>query len=207
MGNRISELLPTVSRSFKNYNIENRSHRFIQKDKLPAAPRHDSTADILDKFSKEHPELYEAQKVKDNVLDERLKTLQIDSTGKNQDIVAKKMPESRKETEDPEFGFDEPASIPEGKVTLRKTLEFILNHQKYPEEYTSEQVAKEYKLDPVQVKHVLKHFQTFELHVSNEFKKRNEKAVKYLSSQRQEPTVYKLAESTDLSKDQKTANK
>lgn len=51
MGNKVSTYFPTVARAAKNYNVENRAHRIVDKDKLPPAPRHPSTAKLLEDFA------------------------------------------------------------------------------------------------------------------------------------------------------------
>ena len=51
MGNKVSTVFPTVARAAKNYNVENRARRMIDKDKLPAAPRHPSTAKLIEEFA------------------------------------------------------------------------------------------------------------------------------------------------------------
>jgi uncharacterized protein (DUF433 family) len=58
-------------------------------------------------------------------------------------------------------------------VTLKDSIQFIVQHQKFASKYTAEEIAKEYKLDAAQVKNVLKHFQTFQLHLSKETFKKN----------------------------------
>ena len=96
------------------------------------------------------------------------------------------------------MGFNEPEYIPPGKVTLKDSIQFIVQHQKFASKYTAEEIAKEYKLDAVQVKNVLKHFQTFQLHLSKETFKKNPNLEKLLKTQSKSEFVYKISPTTEL---------
>jgi hypothetical protein len=59
------------------------------------------------------------------------------------------LPEITKDVAESEMGFNEPEYIPPGKVTLKDSIQFIVQHQKFASKYTAEEIAKEYKLDAV----------------------------------------------------------
>lgn len=108
------------------------------------------------------------------------------------------LPEITKDVAETEMGFIEPEYIPPGKVTLKDSIKFIVQHQKFASKYTAEEIAKEYKLDAVQVENVLKHFQTFQLHLSKETFKKNPKLEKLLKSQSKSEFVYNISPTTEL---------
>ena len=114
-------------------------------------------------------------------------------------IQAKRsLPEITKNVAESEMGFNEPEYIPPGKVTLKDSIQFIVQHQKFASKYTAEEIAKEYKLDAAQVKNVLKHFQTFQLHLSKETFKKNPNLEKLLKTQSKSEFVYKISPTTEL---------
>ena len=50
MGQKVSKV---IGRPFKNFNIENRAHKLIDKDLKPkAAPLHESSKDYIENFIK-----------------------------------------------------------------------------------------------------------------------------------------------------------
>lgn len=106
-------------------------------------------------------------------------------------VTAKKLPQNRQILEDSEFGFEEPEVIPEGKLTLRHALEFIVKHQDDPQKNSVEQIAKDYNLQTSHVNEVLKHFQTFQMHLSTDFASKHKKIIRKEISL-DEPKVYKL---------------
>ncbi|CAG7731139.1 unnamed protein product [Allacma fusca] len=64
--------------------------------------------------------------------------------GQNSEIVTKaKLPQERNQPEGWEFGLNEPAKVPVGKITFRKMLELLANHEVEPETFTAEKLAKD----------------------------------------------------------------
>ena len=121
-------------------------------------------------------------------------------------MTRRKLPEVRKFQKDPEFGFEEPEHIPVGKVTLRQALQFIVKHQEEPQKYTAEKLAQDYKIDTEKLRHVLKHFQTFQLHLSKGFRENNPRVMKRLNKESKsgEPAIYRLAASSAINVDKKS---
>ncbi|XP_046583351.1 NADH dehydrogenase [ubiquinone] 1 alpha subcomplex assembly factor 4-like [Haliotis rubra] len=165
MGRAVSKM----SRPLKNFNVENRAQRALDKqvDQPKVAPRYPSSAQLLDKFADDHPEYLTAQKTKHGKLVDNMRKLQLDSHGPPPQIKSKprSMPERRDKLEDPEFGFLEPERIPEGRTSILHAMQFITEHQTAPQNYTSSQIAHEYKLDEAHVQQILKYFQTFHMHL------------------------------------------
>lgn len=204
MGSKLGKLAPYFPRFFKNYNFESRAFKAIEKEKRPVAPRHASTAELLEKFAKDHPELYDVQKIKNEELHNKLRHVRVDSQGINPELKAKRhLPEMKTEVEDPEMGFSEPVEVPKGKLSLRNTLDIIVGHKDIKDKKTPEQLAVQYSLKPEQVNNILKYFQMFEMHVSQESFRTNPELIKYMQKQKKEEKtssglVYKISPTTDI---------
>jgi NADH dehydrogenase [ubiquinone] 1 alpha subcomplex assembly factor 4 len=158
-----------VKRPAKNWNIENRAQRHIEKQDRPSvAPRHPTTTDIIDQFVREHPEIREEITKKDQQLADMLKGMVV-NPNKFGEIVSKPsqpshrpLPEDRKKPPDTEFGYLEPEVIRPGRCTVRQALDFIGEHFKDPASAGSaESIAQKYNLDVSRVRHVLKYFHVF----------------------------------------------
>ncbi len=78
-------------------------------------------------------------------------------------VKARPLPENRNIVEDPEYGYLEPVSIPQGKCSVRQALEFISNNQMNSKKFSPEVIAESYKLDKRQVQSVIKYFHTMEV--------------------------------------------
>ncbi|CAH1799140.1 unnamed protein product [Owenia fusiformis] len=158
-----------VARPFRNWNIENRAIKQVEKTekgttKKPA-PKHQTTEALLKNLQSSSPEFLEEQMRQDSDLLERLKQVKVESTGENPELKAKPrpLPENRTFVDDPEFGYLEPAIVPKGKTTIQKALVFISQHQEDPETHTASKIAEEQQLDIAEVERVLKYFQTYHL--------------------------------------------
>ncbi len=65
-----------ITRPLQRYNIEARTERVLDKDPKPA-PKYASDVKAREKLRTEHPEIVDAIKKKDDVLNERLKKVEI----------------------------------------------------------------------------------------------------------------------------------
>ncbi|XP_067676640.1 NADH dehydrogenase [ubiquinone] 1 alpha subcomplex assembly factor 4-like [Haliotis asinina] len=196
MGRAVSKM----SRPLKNFNVENRAHRALDKqtDQPKMAPRYPSSAQLLDKFADDHPEYLTAQKTKYGKLVDNMRKLQLDSHGPPPEIKSKprSMPERRDKLEDPEFGFLEPERIPEGRTSIRHAMQFITEHQTAPQNYTSSHIAREYKLDEAHVQQILKYFQTFHMHLPKSLLDKHPRLLHSMG--KREPVQIKGGDSTML---------
>lgn len=96
----------------------------------------------------------------DPQLIKNLADVYITSKGTNPMVRQKVLPADRETPEELVYGYEEPKVIPPGKASLRQILEFVANHSKEPEVYTAEKIAKEYKLDIVDVMNILQYTRT-----------------------------------------------
>lgn len=156
----------SLKRPFKLYNIEARASKAIeQSKKLPKAPpRYPTEAAIeaRNKASHQNDMNYIHQKLPD--LDQRLKSVYVESKGDNPIVKTKrKLPEDRRKVNDPKFGYLEPVTIPEGRIPLRLALEMINSHKDDPEANSAKVLADKYKLDLETTHHILEYFQSFML--------------------------------------------
>ncbi|CAH2231906.1 jg11073 [Pararge aegeria aegeria] len=161
-------------RPIKSFNIENRAHRVISKEKPTVAPSYPSTVEELKRIREVDPDIDVKLAQKDPELDERLKDVYVTSLGRPEDDVTKEkqgqsakrlLPQDRKAPPDFDFGLKEPEKVPYGRTTLRHAIDYISSHQTNPEEVTAEKIAFEYKLKVEDVENILKYFKTYEVYL------------------------------------------
>lgn len=167
-------LVTKALRPIKSFNIENRAHRVISKEKPTPAPRYQQAIEDMRRVMDKDPNINEKLNTKDAELDKRLKDVYVTSEGKPEEDITREiqrknpnrpLPMHRMQPEDYEYGFKEPDKITYGRVTLRKALEFLSAYQSNPNEVTAEKIAEEYKLKLEDVNNTLKYFKTFEIFV------------------------------------------
>lgn len=100
----------------------------------------------------EHPEFLKEMKRKNTSLDDRLRKVFVVSNDPEHNIKQKAsdhrpLPMNRKSPAVPEFGFQEPDTITEGKVTFKQAIKFITDHQEDSKKWNNEAIAQHYKLD------------------------------------------------------------
>lgn len=171
MGAIVSKAL----RPIKSFNIENRAHRVISKEKPTPAPTYAHNIEDLKRTLQADPDIDEKLNRKDEGLDKRLKDVYVTSMGRPEDDITREkqseskskrpLPQDRKMPEQYDFGFKEPERVPYGRTTLRDAINFISSHQANPEEATAEKIALEYKLKEEDVASILKYFKTYEVYI------------------------------------------
>ncbi|XP_075985619.1 NADH dehydrogenase [ubiquinone] 1 alpha subcomplex assembly factor 4 [Anticarsia gemmatalis] len=161
-------------RPIKSFNIENRAHRVISKEKPTPAPRYPDNLEDLKRAIESDPDLDEKLDKKDPGLDNRLKEVYVTSTGRPEDDITREKQTQSKTRPLPldrtmppvyDFGFKEPDTLPVGRTTLRDATDFITAHQSNPEEVTAAKIAFEYKLREEDVQNILKYFKNFEVYL------------------------------------------
>ncbi|XP_033741323.1 NADH dehydrogenase [ubiquinone] 1 alpha subcomplex assembly factor 4-like [Pecten maximus] len=178
MGNVIGNTSKRASRFAKRFNLENRVNKVLEKDKPDLAPRHETTSKILEQFAADNPELYEEQKKKDLDLHERLKQIRLESTGSLPEIKSRRLPE-RDRLNEPKIsgyrGFLDQQKVPEGRLSIRDAMKILGKVQISPVSDPSavKNIAKEYKLDELHVKQLLRHFKAMEMKFPNHLLKKH----------------------------------
>ncbi len=88
---------------------------------------------------------------KDETLNSRLKEVYVTSHDKPEKSVSteKPLPLQRKSVEQAEFGYQEPARVTRGKLSIRQALVLIGRHQQDPAKYDALALAKEFTIHPI----------------------------------------------------------
>ncbi|CAG7728582.1 unnamed protein product [Allacma fusca] len=165
MGNKLAKraVKSTVVRPLRNYDVEERAMKVISREIPKSAPPHPSMKKMMDDIRSDPNLLTKAKE--DPVLMDKLQHVFLTSQGENSEIATKaKLPQERAHPEGWEFGFNEPTKVPVGKITFRKMLELLANHQVEPETFTAEKLAKDYNLDLENVKNIIRYFKPFILY-------------------------------------------
>ncbi|XP_043251711.1 protein NDUFAF4 homolog [Colletes gigas] len=148
----------------RKYNIENRAHKIISKEKPIAAPQFPSVAQQKEIVDKLHPDFMDTAYKKDTQLDERLKSVYVSSIGsENKSMVTdasstRPLPRETSDYRESEDGYRDPIVVPEGKCSTRQAVTFLKKYKEKFPEYTAEQIALEYKLDKQVAENIVEHF-------------------------------------------------
>lgn len=170
MGKTASTLGRRATRPLKEFNLEERVAKELRKEKRSAAPRHQTTAAIIEEAVRDQPkEVKQSLEEKDDMLLERLRSVYVtseDVTPEHKTTTSnpeRPLPRDRTVMSTPDYGYFEPKSVPYGKVTLRDAIEVIKHHQENPKLWTAKKLADEYRLSAELTEKVLRYFRLFEL--------------------------------------------
>ncbi|XP_007434987.2 NADH dehydrogenase [ubiquinone] 1 alpha subcomplex assembly factor 4 [Python bivittatus] len=162
VGSRAGAMGARVTRVFSKFNVENRAHREISKKKPVPAPRHPSAAPATPAWS---ASLQEEIKKKDEKLLTFLKEVYVDS---NDPVLQRKKKERNLHKQedcrpviDGHFNYLDIQTVPKGKILIEEALTLLSNHQRSPEIWTAEKIAKEYSLELKDVTNLLTFFIPF----------------------------------------------
>ncbi|XP_036406449.1 NADH dehydrogenase [ubiquinone] 1 alpha subcomplex assembly factor 4 [Megalops cyprinoides] len=162
-----------VTRMFRNFNLENRAHREIEKAKPIPAPRHPTHKDIVKEIDKS-PEITETIHQKNDPLLSLLKSVYVESKDPPAQSVKQPKALSVKDIDrrplkfshpgDP-YGISEITDVPKGKLSIVEALTALSNHKRSPKTWTAEKLAEEYSLDLKDTKALLEFFIPFEVKI------------------------------------------
>ncbi|XP_030576872.1 NADH dehydrogenase [ubiquinone] 1 alpha subcomplex assembly factor 4 isoform X1 [Archocentrus centrarchus] len=159
-----------VGRMFRNFNLENRVHRELSKDKPRAAPRY--PANLPPPTS--NPEVVDSLNQKNAPLLEHLRSVYVESRDPAPAAAeASKEVTVGKEQRRPlkfsilgsPLGLVELKDVPSGKLTIAEALKAVGSHQHQPQTWTPEKIAQEYSLDLKETKALLEFFIPFKLEI------------------------------------------
>ncbi|TKS75785.1 NADH dehydrogenase [ubiquinone] 1 alpha subcomplex assembly factor 4 [Collichthys lucidus] len=164
-----------VVRMFRNFNLENRVHRELSKEKPLAAPRHAVKSPALGGSS----EAMEADSVnkKNDPLLSLLRSVYVESTdpaappaaaeASKEVTVGKEVERRALKFSLPvgPYGLVELTDVPKGKLTITEALKALGGHQREPQTWTPEKIAQEYSLDLKDTKALLEFFIPFQVHI------------------------------------------
>ncbi|XP_053951471.1 protein NDUFAF4 homolog [Anastrepha ludens] len=167
----MGKVMSMVARKVNRFNVENRAHRILERDKPVPAPKYESNIQDMQRALELDPKLVEKLNMKNQALDDRLKSVYVTSEDKFIDYAAqrtdssKSLPLSRKTPQDFEYGHREPATVRPGRCTLRQAMQFITDHQSDPDLWTKERIASDYKLKQEVVENILHYFKSFNVYI------------------------------------------
>ncbi|KAM4771989.1 NADH dehydrogenase [ubiquinone] 1 alpha subcomplex assembly factor 4 [Rhinophrynus dorsalis] len=162
----------SLTRALRNFNLENRAHRLVGKEKPTAAPRYPSTEDALEAVRKHYPDLQDKIHRKDDLLLTRLKEVYVDSMDPLPEVQTQVNLSEQEERRLPKVNMKrEPLadldveSIPKGKISILEALTVLNNHKHSPETWTAEKIAEEYNLELQNSKSLLEYFIPFNVKI------------------------------------------
>ncbi|XP_012260470.2 protein NDUFAF4 homolog [Athalia rosae] len=167
----MGKVMSMMSRKVQRFNVENRAHKAISREKPTAAPRHKISTRQLDTIEQADADFLEKHNIKDAVLDNRLKDVYLVShvtemSAKLDSVKSNRpLPQTRITSDDLEYGVYEPVEIPKGRATLRQIIKFITDHNTNPSRHTSADIAAQYKLSPETTVNILRYFKTLKLYI------------------------------------------
>ncbi|KAM9316624.1 NADH dehydrogenase [ubiquinone] 1 alpha subcomplex assembly factor 4 [Gastrophryne carolinensis] len=152
-------------RALRNFNVENKAHRLIGREKLDAAPMHPGTKEALAGLASRHPEIKKEINKKDDALLSRLKDVYVASTDPSEAKQAVQPSESEEFRAPRQTLNSDMDSIPKGRISVVEVLTILNNHKQSPKTWTAEKIAKEYTLNIKDTQALLEYFRTFDLHL------------------------------------------
>ncbi|XP_017057462.1 protein NDUFAF4 homolog [Drosophila ficusphila] len=178
----MGQVVTMVARRVNRFNVENRAHRFLEREKPSPAPKFDSNLRDMERTLELDPKFVDKLNVKDSSLDGRLKDVYVTSQDRFIKRVQERraaeaaadkseqrpLPLERKTPDDFEFGYMEPPRITPGHCTLRQALKFINDHQLDPEAWPAKKIANEYKMKEPLVENILHYFKTFNMYIPDQ---------------------------------------
>ncbi|KAK2586969.1 hypothetical protein KPH14_010943 [Odynerus spinipes] len=160
-------LVAKLKRPLRTFNIESRVNTILSKDKPIPAPKYDATIKQIKLAQKVHPDFLKTHYEKDLKFDEYLKNVYVTSTDPkvntlNEPNPDRPLPKSRT-SEDFEFGFFMPETVPEGRCTLKQIFDILIRHKEDSVKYSVDVLATEYKLDKETVEKLLNYYKLYHL--------------------------------------------
>ncbi|XP_004566266.2 NADH dehydrogenase [ubiquinone] 1 alpha subcomplex assembly factor 4 [Maylandia zebra] len=159
-----------VTRVFRNYNLENRVHRELSKDKPRAAPRHS----VKLPPTASSPQEVDSLNQNNAPLLDHLRSVYVESRDPAPAAaeVSKDVTAGREQRRLLKFsvpasplGLVELTDVPIGKLTIAEALKAVGSHQHQPQMWSPEKIAQEYSLDLKETKALLDFFVPFKVEI------------------------------------------
>lgn len=175
-GNISCNMGARVGRMLRNFNLENRAHREIAKEKPRLAPRHPVTQPPQQPptaaATSEGAAVEEAINRKDDPLLALLKSVYVDSTDPVPAEATKQVTSVSGERRPLKFylpasiyGQAELTDVPVGRLTIGEALKALSSHRQQPKTWTPEKIALDYALDLKEAKSILEFFIPFQVEI------------------------------------------
>ncbi|XP_067098016.1 NADH dehydrogenase [ubiquinone] 1 alpha subcomplex assembly factor 4 [Osmerus mordax] len=166
----MSNMGARVTRMFRNFNLENRAHREISKEKPLAAPRH--SVNIVPAPTTEVTDITEDIHKRNDPLLSLLKSVYVESkdptTEDPKQVTEEKDKDRRKlkfSLPGSPYGIVEITDVAKGKLSIVEALTVLNNHKQEPQRWTPDKIAQEYCLDPKDSQALLEFFIPFEVKI------------------------------------------
>lgn len=174
----LRKLQSLVVRVAQRFNAESRAHRVLDKQKageVRPAPKYEATVRELERTLSENPELIQKLSQKSAPLDDRLKKIYVTSETEivqnperpESESSERSLPLNRKTPEEFEFGYMESLKVPRGKMSMRRVLEMLNEHQLDAENATAAKFSTQYKVKESYIQDILSHYKVLSLHVND----------------------------------------
>ncbi|KAJ8356031.1 hypothetical protein SKAU_G00188250 [Synaphobranchus kaupii] len=158
-----------ITRTFRNFNLENRAHREIGKAKPHAAPRYPSHKDTMEQA----PTIKESIHKKDDPLLSLLKSVYVESKDPSSQVIEQSQAETEEEERRPlkfslpgdPYGILDITDVPKGKLSIVEALKALNSHKQSPKTWTPEKIAQEYSLDLKDTKALVDFFAPFNVQI------------------------------------------
>ncbi|KAK5650669.1 hypothetical protein RI129_001698 [Pyrocoelia pectoralis] len=166
----MGKVLSVVLRPLREYNLENRAHKVISKDKPTLAPKHKIDPQYQ-QFLDEYPKVDQS---KNETLNKFLQDVYVTSqdpmpqVSSESSSTKRSLPLNREIPVESEFGFREPTNVPYGRATLKSALKFISAYQTNPEENSIKKIVNDYKLKEETLVNILKYYRVFEIYIPSD---------------------------------------
>ncbi|XP_034116032.1 protein NDUFAF4 homolog [Drosophila albomicans] len=178
----MGKVMSMVARKANRFNVENRAHRVLEREKPMPAPKYESNLRDMERTLELDPKFVDKLNIKDDGLNTRLKDVYVTSedqfiervikrqaaTAASEEKQERPLPLERTTPDDFEYGYLEPERVAHGRCTLRQALQFINDHQLDPETYTASKIANDYKLKQDHLENILYYFKTFSVYIPDQ---------------------------------------
>lgn len=158
-----------ITRPIRSFNIENRTARILDKEKPIPAPEYPSVQKQREVVDKLKPNLKDTQYKKDHELNDRLKSVFVQSKDPEIEptqVSSRPLPQDRSQYSLNEF-YE--SLVPQrGKCTIKEVITFLTKHQENAVEYSIERISQEYQIDKQIVENILTSYKLF--HVMTDVK-------------------------------------
>ncbi|XP_035731674.1 protein NDUFAF4 homolog [Vespa mandarinia] len=160
-------LVGKIKQSMHRFNIENRANNVISSSKIIPAPKYAATIKQLKVAQELNPHFLKKHYEKDFKFDEQLKNVYVTSTETKMNTLDQPNPDrplpTSRTSEDFEFGFYMPDSVPVGKLTLKDIFQIIIEHKEDSVKNSSNILATKYKLDEETIEKLLDYYKLYQL--------------------------------------------
>ncbi|KAK9505125.1 hypothetical protein O3M35_009253 [Rhynocoris fuscipes] len=166
----MGKVLSVVNRQVNRFNVENRAHKILERDKPIPAPRHPSTVKHSEQVNSESSEVFKELMRKHEEMDNNLKRVYVKSHGAPNPDLRKpseraRLPANRSTSEESEFGYEEPETVPAGRITLKQALQIITSHKEDMNKLSVSNISEKYKISEEDTANLLKYFASFKIHI------------------------------------------